>query len=163
MLLILLSGLAGSASFYLNQLFIRKSFKKAIEQGFDKEIIETIIIDKEKVSELLHFIKPHEFRYQEFIYDIVEQNEIDGKIHFKVINDTKEKQLIDIFTKQKTEGHRLTIAIKFFQFGNLSLIYTIASIFLLNALAKDAFEFIQFNQNPLQYHLSPPTPPPRFT
>lgn len=72
---------------------IKKSIKHKIIAGIDREELVLLVFDKDKIDQLVIWKHSKEFQYKGEMYDIVEEQSIDNKIHYWVWWDKEETAL----------------------------------------------------------------------
>jgi len=110
-IVILFAFVMSSFGFILLQPFLISYYKYLgmKRAGFpsEEELIEYVIFNKDDIKyKRINFQWVHskEYRYNGDMYDIVEKSEDDSLFYFYVINDTKEKELEEIFSKKVEEN-----------------------------------------------------------
>lgn len=102
LILALLYGVAGHFVVFKSlQLKYRQQAKEVIENTESKEQLVHFTLSTELTqSQSFQWIKEHEFRYQGRMYDIVNNDTINGTRHVYCYHDKKEEKLIAGYTRQ---------------------------------------------------------------
>lgn len=104
---IVFNSIGNIVIFYIYQNSIRQEIMSLLKSDKIKKKIELLKFSKKDIrNKLVKFVKSDEFIYNNQLYDIKRSKAFGDSIYYYCINDTKEKDLIDNFSKdyhKKTE------------------------------------------------------------
>ena len=131
-----------------------------------EEMIEILIFNKEDIQKGkidFKWIHSREFKYNGDMYDIVKQEEVDGKLIVHCINDTKEKKLEEEFEKRvhkNSSEDKQRPASSNFSFVSISEpVHTEKPFNLITNESTFSYRLTEFYKS---FNLDIPSPPPRF-
>lgn len=162
------SNSAGVIIIY-NQIkfYHKRAIKEQIKENNFNQIVEILGFSKKDLLNgkiKLDFIEEHEFKYNGKMYDIITKWESGDSIYYKCINDTKEENLEAVFVSYIVNNdHRQDLPLPIKQL--LSLLQTEFFVIqdLNNFLQQNYSISISLNsENPLDFCLIIPDPPPRL-
>ena len=149
----------------------RKAIKKAIKHkiiaGIDKEELVLLVFDKDEVDQQVKWKHSKEFQYKGEMYDIVEKEIKEDKIHYWVWWDKEEtalnQKLANLvqqnFAQNPFQNNKNQVIIHFFKTLYFSEKVTIS----LGDFNKKVFHFTPYSKSFFSWQQSPITPPPQHS
>lgn len=159
---LILGTVTGTLSFVINKSIIKNAMKKTIRSEDVTKYKETLKIRTDIIEKEIQFIHSKEFKYRGNMYDIISKSIEGDYTIYKVINDTKEKSLIDKFLSKNDNDHKLSSIINIKLLSSFTFISLVPLINTFRLESKGSVLEIFNSFNLVNQFYNPETPPPDF-
>lgn len=149
--------------FFISQNSVRNEIRKNFKKNKSPKKIEILKFSKSDIkNNLIRFIKYDEFIYNNQLYDIKYSKKIGDSVFYYCFNDTKEKDLVEKFTKdweKKSENSSKSFPSKLTSQKTLEYIIFSNISYYINNLLMVLDNTINIGYDSMIY--KPSTPPPK--